>query len=115
MSSRKRNLPNIARQKYQMDQLAKEFDAFRRRLENLKSQREKLLDELAALQKKFDAGQPSAPDELRKMAQLEARLKEFAEQAQQLAKDLHERAAQAQLYNLEQPYRDNLERLSQAA
>ncbi|HUE13944.1 MAG TPA: hypothetical protein VMR25_07265 [Planctomycetaceae bacterium] len=101
----------FARQKYQMDQLAQEFDAFLRRLENLQSQREKVLEELAQLQKKLDSGQPLNSEELRKMTQLETRLKEFAAQAQQLAKDLHDRAAQAQLYDVEQPYRDSLERL----
>jgi hypothetical protein len=101
-----------ARQKYQMDQLAKEFDAFRRRLENLKSRRDKALEELVQLQKKLDAGKPLGAEELRKMTQLEAQLKEYAEQAQKLAKDLHERAAQTQLYDLEKSYRDGLERLA---
>ena len=96
-----------------MDQLAKEFEAFRRRLENLKSQREKLLDELEQLKKKLDAGQQLSAGELKKMTQLEEQLKKFAEEAERLAKDLHERAAQSQLYDLEQSYRDNLEKLSQ--
>jgi hypothetical protein len=102
----------FAREKYQMDQLAKEFEAFRRRLENLKSQREKALDELAELKKKLDAGQPLSSDELRKMSQLEEQLKKFSEEAQQLAKDMHDRATQTQLYDLEQSYRDHLEQLS---
>jgi hypothetical protein len=102
----------FAREKYQMDQLAKEFEALRRRLENLKSQREKLLDELAEIKKKLDANQPLSAEELRKIGQLEEQLKKFAEQAQQLAKDMHDRATQTQLYDLEQSYRDQLERLS---
>jgi hypothetical protein len=101
-----------ARQKYQMDQLAKEFDAFRRRLENLKSGRDQALEELVQLQKKLDTGKPLDAEELRKMQQLEARLKEYAQQAQKLAKDLHERAAQTQLYDLEKPYREGLEQLA---
>lgn len=102
----------FAREKYQMDQLAKEFEAFRRRVENLKSQRDKLLDELSRVQKKIDAGHPLADDKLRKMAQLEEPLIKFAEQAQQLARDAHDRAKQMPLYDLEQAYRDQLERLS---
>jgi hypothetical protein len=102
----------FARQKYQMDQLAKEFETLRRRLENLQSQREKLLEELAQLQKKLESGQTLSAEELRKMTKLQEQLKKFAEEARQLAKDMHERASQSQLYDLEQPYRDNLEQLS---
>jgi hypothetical protein len=102
----------FARQKYQMDELAKEFDAFRRRLENLKSQRDEILKELAALDKKLASGQHLSAEELRKMTELQEQLKKFAKEAEQLAKDMHERAAQTQLYDLEQSYRDNLERLS---
>ena len=46
------------------------------------------------------------------MTELQEQLKKFAKEAEQLAKDMHERAAQTQLYDLEQSYRDNLERLS---
>lgn len=109
----KAEFERFERENYQMDQLAKEFEAFRRRLENLKSQRETLLDELEQLQKKLVAGQPLSADELKKMNQLQEQLKKFADEAERLAKDLHERASQSQLYDLEQSYRENLERLSQ--
>ena len=109
----KTEFEKFEREKYQMDQLAKEFEAFRRRLENLKSQREKLLEEMEQLRKKLDAGQQLSADELKKMKQLEEQLKKFSDEAERLAKDLHERAAQSQLYDLEKSYRENLEKLSQ--
>jgi len=109
----KTEFEKFEREKYQMDQLAKEFEAFRRRLENLKSQREKLLEEMEQLRKKLDAGQQLSADELKKMKQLEEQLKKFGDEAERLSKDLHERAAQSQLYDLEKSYRENLEKLSQ--
>ena len=68
--------------------------------------------ELAAYDKKLASGQQLSAEELRKMTELQEQLKKFAKEAEQLAKDMHERAAQTQLYDLEQSYRDNLERLS---
>ena len=71
-----------------------------------------MLKELAALDNKLASGQQLSAEELRKMTELQEQLKKFAKEAEQLAKDMHERAAQTQLYDLEQSYRDNLERLS---
>jgi hypothetical protein len=102
----------MARQKYHMEQLAQEFESLQKRLEDLQTNRQKLLDELARLRKKLEAGEKLNAEELKKLAKGESLLKEFAEQAQTLAKELHDRAKQTALYEVEKPYRETLERLA---
>lgn len=101
-----------ARHKFRMDQLADEFDEFRKRLDDLQTQRQEVLDQLDELQKKLARGQALTENELKALSELEARLKEFARQSEQLAKELHDRAKQTQLYDFEASYSETLEELS---
>lgn len=101
-----------ARQNYRVEQLEEEFEALRKRLDELKNRRERLLDEMSKLQAKLERGEPLSEDELKKLEQDEALLKEFAAEAQALAKDLQKRAAQNPLYDFEKSYHETLEGLS---
>ena len=101
-----------ARQKYQMEQLVKEFEETLRKLDDLKSKRQKLLDELSQLQEKQKEGKQLSDEELQKLEQLEKQLQEFSDQTEALAKELGEQAEQTQLYEFEKPYRERLQRLS---
>jgi len=101
-----------ARQNYRMEQLEQEFETMRKRLDEVKNRRERLLEEMSQFQAKLERGEPLGDDELKKLAQDEALLKEFAEEAQVLAKELQKRAGQNPLYDFEKSYRETLERLS---
>ena len=103
----------LARRDYQMAELEREFDAMRRRLDNLQSEREKILKELEQLRKKLDAGEKPSAEDLEQLARLEKQMQEYQKQADQLAQAMRERAEQTQLYDLEKPYQEMLQRLSQ--
>jgi hypothetical protein len=101
------------RQNYQMEELVKEFEANRRGLENLGADRKQILEELAALQKKLESGEQLSDDENKRLEKLEQLLKEFSEKADALAEQMHKQAEQTQLYDLEQPYREQLKQTAE--
>ena len=101
-----------ARTQYQMDEIAKEAAEFNRRLDELKAERDKLLDQLEPLKQKAADGQPLGDADLQKMRDLEGALKKYQEQAAGLAQDAKDRAAQQPLYEFEKPYQDTLKSLA---
>ena len=102
----------FARQQYQIDQLAQEFEAIREALDRLQQQREELLEQLEQLREQF-RNDPANEETLQKIEQLEKQLQKFSDQAQQLAEQLQQRTEQAQLYDIEEPYLEMLRKLSE--
>ncbi len=102
----------FARQQYQMDDLAAEFEAIQEQLDQLQRQREDALAELESLQKQLEEN-PDDPELASRMKAAEEQLRRLAEQAESLAKKLEERAEQMQLYELEQPYTEGLKQLAE--
>lgn len=101
----------FARQQYQLDELAAEFQAIRQELDAVQRERERLGEELEQLRQELERD-PDNPTLAEKLQQTEEQLARYARQAESLAKQLQERAEQLPLYDLEQPYTDLLEKLA---
>jgi len=103
---------DFARQQYQMDELAEEFESFRKELERLGQEREQALQQLEELRKKAESGEALSPEDQQQAKDLEERLEKFSQDIDQLRKNLDERAQQLQLYELEKEYTEQLQKLS---
>ncbi|MBX3440831.1 MAG: hypothetical protein KF774_00390 [Planctomyces sp.] len=101
----------FARQQYQMDDLAEEFETFRKELDRLGAEREELLQQLDELRKQAEAGTLGDEDSER-LEQLEKQLEQFARDSERLEKNLEDRAQQLQLYELEKEYGEELQKLA---
>lgn len=102
----------LARSQYRIDDINREFEAILERLGDLEAQRDQLLEELTALQDQIAAGEPLTDAQQQAMAELEAALNKYAEEAASLAEALSERAEQASLYEFEDAYKQMLGELS---
>ncbi len=96
---------NHARSEYQMEEILAEIERFDALLRALDKQREELLAEAEALQKKIadQGGVPTAEDE-KKLAQLNEKLAQYAEDQWKLAKEMRDRSEQPNLYDFERAY-----------
>ena len=103
-----------ARTQYRMEELVEEFAAFEGALEDLKQQREEILKELQALQDQLARGEPLTDEQRQRIRDLEARLADYAVQANDLAEQMRERAAEPSLYNFEQAYQEMLSQTADA-
>ncbi len=103
---------DFARQQYQLAELTEEFESFRNELDRLNDQRQQALEQLEELLKKQAAGESPTEAEREQRDRLEQQLRDFARDTAELARTLRERAADMQLYDLEQNYTQELERLA---
>lgn len=101
-----------ARQEYQMEELAKEFETLQKKIDELNAQREEILNDLEELQKKLDSGEELSIDERQRLEKLQKQLQDYSEQAARLVKEMKKRAEQTPLYDMEQPYLEMLQTLS---
>lgn len=101
----------LARQQYQLDELAAEFQAIRQELDALQRERARLLEELEQLRQELEQN-PDASPASERLQQAEEQLARYAQQAETLARRLEERAEQLPLYELEQPYIEMLQKLA---
>lgn len=102
----------FARQQYQIDDLAAEFDAIREQLDALQQQREAALKQLDAIQEQLQQN-PTDPAWQAPVQRAEEQVRKLAEQSDSLTQRLKERAAQTQLYEVEQPYTEGLRQLAE--
>jgi hypothetical protein len=102
----------FARQQYQMDDLAAEFEAIQEQLDALQQQREAALKQLEEVQKQLEQN-PGDPELQQQLKDAEEQLQKLAQQSEALAKKLEERAKQMQLYEVEQPYTEGLKQLAE--
>lgn len=103
----------LARRDYQLDELEQELQKFRRQLDQLQADRNELLKPLEELQKKLEGDQSLSSEEQKQLQKLAKQVEDFQKQAEKVAKTLAERAAQPQLYDMEQPYQEMLQKLGQ--
>lgn len=103
----------FARQQYQMDEMIEELQAVREQLDRLEKEREELLEKLAAMRERMESSPEASPEMRQEMEQLEKQLGEYAEGAEQLAEKLQERVEQLKLYEIEEPYLDKLNQMSE--
>ncbi|OAI53184.1 hypothetical protein AYO47_05425 [Planctomyces sp. SCGC AG-212-M04] len=103
---------DFARQQYQLDELAEEFESFIKEIERLNEARQKAVDELEQLLKKQAAGEPLTDADRERMEKLQKQIGDFAHDAAELAKTLEERAQEMQLYDVEQQYTEELKKLA---
>ena len=94
-----------ARSQYQMEEILAEIERFDRLLKELDEQREKLLAEAQALEKRIadQGGVPTSEDE-KKLDELNKKLAAYAEAQWKLAKEMRERSEQPSLYDFERAY-----------
>ncbi len=102
------------RTRYRIDDITAEWEAYQAKLAELEEMRRQILEQLAELQKKLDAGQPLADQEKLAMAQLESALAQYADKAAALAQQMQERSEQLQLYEFEEPYNQMMAELAAA-
>ena len=89
----------------------KETKELRKKIVQLREQREQMLTELDALQDALDRGELDAQGQQR-LERLAKQLDNYGQQLQRLAKAMRARAEQQQLYELEKPYTDMLKSLA---
>jgi hypothetical protein len=103
---------DFARQQYQMDELAQEFETFRKELDRLGQERQAALEKLDALEKQAEAGELT-PEGQAKAKELQEQLEKFSKETGDLKKQLDERAEQLKLYEMEKEYTEQLRKLSE--
>ena|GEM_PF-3472482 len=102
----------IAREQFGVAQIQAEWDALAAELDELAQARAAAAEELNALKEKARSGEPLTDADRQAMAELEAELRGFAEQARDLAKRMRERAEQPALYDFEAAYQEQLRGLA---
>jgi len=102
----------LARSRYRIDEINREFEAILERLGDLQAQRDELLEELAAMKEQMASGEPLTDAQRQAMAGLESALNDYAKEAASLAESLAERAGRASLYEFEDAYKQMLGELS---
>jgi len=103
----------FARQQYQMDEMIEELQAVREQLDRLEKERGELLEKLAAAREKLESSPDASPEVQKEMEQLEKQLDQYAQGAEKLAEKLKERVEQLKLYEIEEPYLDTLNKMSE--
>lgn len=103
----------FARQQYQMDEMIEELQAVREQLDRLEKERGELLEKLADEREKRESFPDASPEAQKEMEQLEKQLDQYAQGTEKLAEKLKERVEQLKLYEIEQPYLDTLNKMSE--
>lgn len=100
---------SFARSKYRMEQVLAELADFQRSTEDLKTRRDELLQEYQKLQEKIQAADGRVTEEDRKkLDQIDAKHKQYAELSRELAKKMQQRAEQPKIYDFEETYAQTL-------
>lgn len=102
----------FARRDYQLSALENELQKYQRQMEKLQAEREKLQQPLEELKKKLESKEKLTKEEQEQLQKLLEQAQQYQKQAEELAQSMHDRAAQKQLYDLEQPYQEMLEKLA---
>lgn len=98
---------DLARRNYRADDLEKEINELRKKLDSLQQRRKELLAEIDELRQAMARGDWDTVGSQR-WNELTNELKQFEGELQRLTKDLGERSEQQQLYDFEQPYTEML-------
>ena len=103
---------DLARSQYRVEELNQEFDAFLKKLGQLQTMRENMLDDLADMQQRLDKGERLSTEDQQRMAELQNALADYAKQTASLADELKQRADQTALYDFEHAYKQMLRELA---
>jgi hypothetical protein len=109
----KQEYEEYARSEYRMEEIMQEQQAFNRRLEELKAQREDLLKQIEPLKQRAQSSEELSAEELKQMRELQEQLNRYSQRTEDLARDVQTRAEQQSLYEFEQPYNELLKSLAE--
>ncbi len=101
------------RTQYGLEEIEAELAEFNERLEQLRAEREALLAELEEVKQKAESDQPLTEADVKRLAELEEQLEDYAEAADRLAQDMQERAAQPQVYEFEAALNEMLQEFAE--
>lgn len=104
---------DLARSRYRVEDLQREFEGIQDRLAELEAQREALLEAIVDIESQADERGTLTDAQQAAIDKLRASLNQYAQQAEGLAQDLAERSDQASLYEFEEPYKQMLNQLSE--
>ena len=104
---------DLARRRYRMQQLEAEIKGLREKLKKVDEESENLRNEMTALQDRLTDGAQLTSDEQRRLSELQDQLQQFSQQATTLADELNARASQPELYDVERPYTESLDKLAE--
>lgn len=98
---------NLMRTQYGMEEILQEVAGFRQALEDLRAQRDALMEELDALHAALRAqGSEPTPEQQQRLTALRQALQQYADDARELENAMRERMAKEDLYEFEQPFKD---------
>ncbi len=101
------------RSMYQMEQLQEEIAALNEQLQDLGAERAQTLDELESLTESLQPDEALTDDQRDQLQRLEQQLDQFAEQTERLTQQVQQRLEHPQMYDAEQPYREQLQALAE--
>ncbi|MEM9915192.1 MAG: hypothetical protein AAF911_09530 [Planctomycetota bacterium] len=102
----------LARLEYGLEQLRAEAEAFRAQMDELAEDRAAIVEQLAALKEKIEAGEALNDLERQQLQDLQQQLDAFADASRALAEAMRQRAEQPSLYEFEEPFKEQLRELA---